>query len=208
MHQGFYHPPVVRRGAHPIREYGASDASATAYPVLKPAVKPASTGAYSDTGGYAWSYDSFSKAIRMIASPKDDQPAWQFDPSHSQWQRIYDAVIAKQMPMMFDEAVGVAKGQGGKRTRMPQRQYATCGTVALPPINLKGTRGYGTAIAPRTSSSDFQRAADPFDLTGSKAAKSSSLFGIDLTPMNVALVALAALGLVSLVRRTPSSAAA
>jgi hypothetical protein len=92
MHQGFYHPPVVRRGAHPIREYGASDASATAYPVLKPAVKPASTGAYSDTGGYAWSYDSFSKAIRMIASPKDDQPAWQFDPSHSQWQRIYDAV--------------------------------------------------------------------------------------------------------------------
>ena len=43
MHRGFYHPPVVRRGAHPVIGYGAYDAS-KGYPQMRQSATDEMTG--------------------------------------------------------------------------------------------------------------------------------------------------------------------
>jgi hypothetical protein len=105
MHQGFYHPPVVRRGAHPIREYGATDSLVVVQP----------SGYYADTGGYAWYYDANSGVITMVASPKSREQL-RFDVNHPRWKGIYDAVIAGKTPQRGGEVYAVAAKEGGNLT--------------------------------------------------------------------------------------------
>lgn len=134
MHRGFYHPPVVRRGAHPILGYG--DAAPGAVPVE-------GTGFYFDTGGYGWYYDRSTGDITMIASPKSRERLV-FDRSHPRWAGIFDKVIKGRTPHTEAEVLaGASKSSTpGKATRggTPSHRGGPAGTPAPVNADLPGSQ--------------------------------------------------------------------
>ena len=115
MHRGFYHPPVVRRGAHPVRSYGDAGVGADASRADRRLTDGPASGFYPDTGGYAWYYDAATQNLTMVASPNTTQRLV-FGPSHPRWQKMYDAVIAGKSPVSESSVLQSARLSGGKTT--------------------------------------------------------------------------------------------